>query len=169
VALLGDIDFKKIGSRKRKSGDVGISTGFLYRRNITKLANGAKIDWNSGPVVKGIEKAVLLVNKRGARRVKRMAQGILRRQAYDNGDLYRSIEINRSRYQYGDWIISAGNEKVDYAMHIEAGWYHKRARKRVGAKPGKWVYAVPYMRTSAASTRKWMKPRMEAAIRRVLA
>lgn len=172
MALLTDIDFKKIRASIRPSGDVGIDTGILNRRNITKLAGGAVVDWNSGPVVKAIEKAVLRVNKRGALRVKRLAKGIVKNKAWWSGDLYRSIKMGPSKYSYGDWIVSAGNEKVDYAMHIEAGWYHitSQAKKTRPGKTGggKWIYAQPYMRPAAASTRKWMKRQMENAVRRAI-
>jgi hypothetical protein len=172
VALFGAKDFKKITPGNRKSNVPAVNTNILYRRNITKLAGGAVIDWDSSHVVKGIEKAIAAVNKRGARRVRRIARGMLRGKSFDSGALYKSISIRRSKYDRDDWIVAAGGKKAPYAMHIEAGWYHitSQAKKaRVGKTGGgKWVYAQPYMRPAAASTRKWLKPRMEAAIRRVL-
>ena len=172
MALLGEKDYKKITPGHRKSSWVGVGTNELYRRNITKLAGGAVVDWNSGPVVKGIEKAVLKVNKRGALRVKRLAMGIVRGKSYWSGDLMKSIKVSPSKYSYGDWIVSAGNEKVDYAMHIEAGWYFitsktkKTRRGKTGG--GKWIHAQPYMRPAAASTRKWIKRQMVSEIRRII-
>ena len=172
MALFGESDYKKISPGKRKSSVAGVGTSELYRRNITKLAGGAVVDWDSGPVVKGIEKAVLKVNKRGALRIKRLAMGIIRNKAYWSGDLMKSIKVSPSKYSYGDWVVSAGNEKVDYAMHIEAGWYHitSQAKKTRPGKTGggKWIYAQPYMRPAAASTRKWMKRQMENAVRRAI-
>jgi hypothetical protein len=156
-------------------------SGYLYKRKIEKLAGGAVIDWNSGPVLERIETAIAKVNKRGALRVLRKARGNVKRYAYDDGDLYKSLRIYKSKYQYftggfkerkyTDWVISAGNEKVDYAAHIEMGFYHKKATprsKKAGAKQGKWMYARPYMRSAASNTRKWLRPRMKDAIRRAI-
>ena len=172
MAILGESDYKKITPGHRKSSTVGISTSELYRRNITKLAGGAVVDWNSGPIVKGIEKAVLTVNRRGAMRVKRLAMGIVRNKAYWSGDLMKSIKVSPSKYSYGDWVVSAGNEKVDYAMHIETGWYFitSQTKKTRSGKTGggKWIYAQPYMRPAAASTRKWIERQMVNEIRRVI-
>ena len=55
----------------------------------------------------------------------------------------------------------AGGDTADYAMHVETGRYFKDTGNRVGA--------VPFMRTAAANTRKWLRPRMKDAIRRALA
>ena len=148
-----------------------ISTGFLYRRSIEKLANGATIDWNSGPMLDRLETAIAKVNKRGALRVKRKARSIIRQRAYKTGDLYRSVKAFPSKYQYSgsvklhgrvytEWLIMAGDEKTDYAMHVETGRYFKDTGKRVNA--------VPYMRQAASSTRKWLRPRMKEAIKRAL-
>jgi hypothetical protein len=158
-----------------------ISSGFLYRRKIDKLAGGAVIDWNAGPVVERIEKAIAKVNKRGALRVKRKARSLIRQRAYKSGDLYKSVKVSPSKYQhitgkfkgrtYTDWIITAGGDRADYAGHIELGFYHKSATPRSkmkGAKLGKWMYARPYMRPAAANTRKWLRPRMKEAIRRAI-
>ena len=148
-----------------------ISTGFLYRRRIDKLAGGAIIDWNSGPVIEKIETAIAKVNERGAKRVVRKARGLVRAQAYETGELYKSIKAYPSKYQYSgsiklhgrvytEWVIFAGNETVDYAMHVETGRYFKDTGKRINA--------VPYMRTAASQTRKWLRPRMKDAIKRAL-
>ena len=67
-----------------------ISSGFLYRRSIEKLAGGAVIDWNSGPMLEKLETAIARVNKRGALRVKRKARSIIRQRAYETGALYDS-------------------------------------------------------------------------------
>ena len=172
MAILGERDYKKITPGYRKSSSVSVGTSELYRRNITKLAGGAVVDWDSSKVVKGIEKAVLTVNKRAALRVKRLAMGIVRNKAYWSGDLMKSIKVSPSKYSYGDWVVSAGNEKVDYAMHIETGWYFitSQTKKTRSGKTGggKWIYAQPYMRPAAASTRKWIKRQMVNEIRRVI-
>jgi hypothetical protein len=149
-----------------------ISSGFLFRRKIDKLAGGAVIDWNSGPVLIRIEKAIAKVNKRGALRVKRKARGMIRQRAYETGDLYKSIKAYPSKYQYSgsiklkrrvytEWVIMAGGDSADYAMHVETGRYFKDTKTRVAA--------VPFMRSAAASTRKWLRPRMKDAIRRAIA
>jgi len=148
-----------------------ISSGFLFRRKITKLAGGAVVDWNSGPVIEKIETAIAKVNKRGALRIKRKARGMIRQRAYETGDLYKSIDAYPSKYQYSmsvglgkrvytEWVIMAGNSNVDYAMHVETGRYFKDTKRRVNA--------VPFMRSAAANTRKWLRPRMKDAIRRAL-
>ena len=172
MALFGEKDYKKVSPGKRKSSWVGVGTDEVYRRHITELAGGAVVDWNSGPVVKGIEKAVLKVNRRAALRIKRLAMGIVRNKAYWSGDLMKSFKVSPSKYSYGDWIVSAGNKKVDYAMHIETGWYFitsQTKKTRVGKTGGgKWIRAQPYMRPAAASTRKWMKRQMINEIRRVI-
>ena len=149
-----------------------ISSGFLFRRKIEKLAGGAVIDWNSGPVIEKIEGAIARVNKRGALRVKRKARSIVMQRAYETGALMQSIKAMPSRYKYSgsvglkkqvytEWIIMAGGDTADYAMHVETGRYFKDTGNRVGA--------VPFMRTAAANTRKWLRPRMKDAIRRALA
>jgi len=148
-----------------------ISSGFLYRRKIDKLAGGAVVDWNSGPVIAKIEDAIAKVNKRGALRVKRKARSLIRQRAYETGDLYKSVKAFPSKYQfsgsiklkgrvYTEWLIMAGNDQVDYAGHVELGRYFKDTGTR--------VEKVPYMRSAAANTRKWLRPRMKDAIRRAL-
>ena len=143
----------------------------LYRRDIEKLAGGAVIDWNSGPVLKRIEIAVAKVNKRGALRVKRKARSIVRSRAYKTGDLYNTIKEIPSKHQsikthgkgYADWLIMAGDERTGkalYASAVEKGRYFKKAGTRIDA--------VPFMRQAASNTRKWLKPRMKAAIRQAI-
>ena len=77
-----------------------ISSGFLFRRKIEKLAGGAVIDWNSGPVIEKIEGAIAKVNKRGALRVKRKARSIVMQRAYETGALMQSIKAMPSKYNY---------------------------------------------------------------------
>jgi hypothetical protein len=143
----------------------------LYRRKIEKLAGGAVIDWNSGPVLKRIETAIAKVNKRGALRVMRKARGMVRNRAYETGNLYQSIKAVPSKYQYSgsvklqgrvytEWLIIAGGSTADYAMHVETGRYFKDSGTRIAA--------VPYMRSAASNTRKWLRPRMKDAIRRAI-
>ena len=142
--------------------------GFLYKRTIDKLVGGGKIDWNSGPVLRKIENTIAKVNKRGALRIKRKARSIVRMRAYDTGALMKSINAYPSKFEfsgsvkysrkiYTEWVIGAGNEKVDYAGHVELGRYFKDTGKRIAA--------VPFMRQAAADTRRWMRPRMVAALR----
>lgn len=149
-----------------------ISSGFLFRRKIDKLAGGAVVDWDSSIVLDKIEGAIARMNKRGALRVKRKARSIIRQRAYETGALYKSVNAYPSKYQYSgsaklhgqvytEWVIMAGGEGADYAMHVETGRYFKDTNSRVAA--------VPYMRSAAANTRKWMRPRMKDAIRRALA
>ena len=148
-----------------------ISTGFLYRRKIDKLAGGAKIDWNSGPMLERIETAIATVNKRGSLRVKRKARGLIRQRAYDTGALYKSVKAFPSKYQYSgsiklhgrvytEWLIIAGGDSADYAGDVELGRYFKSTGTRVAA--------IPFMRSAAANTRKWLRPRMKDAIRRAI-
>ena len=61
---------------------------------------------------------------------------------------------------YTEWLIMAGNDQIDYAMHVETGRYFEETGKRVNA--------VPFMRQAASSTRKWLRPRMKEAIKRAL-
>jgi len=142
--------------------------GWLYRRQIDKLVGGAVIDWNSGPVVKKIEDVMAKMNKRGALRIKRKARSIVKMRAYDTGALMKSIMAYESKFGYSasisyqkklryDWIVYAGNENVDYAGHVELGRYFQDTGNRVAA--------VPFMRQAAADTRRWMRPRMKAALR----
>ena len=149
-----------------------ISSGFLYRRKIDKLVGGAVVDWNSGPVLEKMEIAIAKMNKRGALRVKRKARSIVRSRAYDTGALYRSINVRPSKYQYSgsvglkrkvytEWLIMAGGDTADYVMHVETGKYFKDTNTRIAA--------VPFMRQAAANTRKWMRPRMKAALQRAIA
>ena len=134
-----------------------IDSGFLYRRTIDKLVGGGKIDWNSGPVLKKIEETIAKVNKRGALRIKRKARSIVRMRAYDTGALMKSINVKPSKYQYSgsvglgrkiytEWIIGAGDNKVDYAGHVELGRYFQDTGRRIAA--------VPFMRQAAADTRR---------------
>lgn len=154
-----------------------ISSGFLFRRKIDKLAGGAVVDWDSGPVVEKIETAIAKMNHRGALRVKRKARSILAPHKR-SGDLSKSIKAYPSKYQYSagigyqkkiytEWVIYAGNEKVDYAGHVELGWatFYDKERTDFKARSN----AIPFMRSAAADTRKWMRPRMVAAIKRALA
>jgi len=146
-----------------------IDSGFLYQRKIDKLVGGGRIDWNCGPVLKKIEETIAKVNKRGALRIKRKARSIVRMRAYDTGALMKSINAYPSKHQYSmstglsrriysEWVISAGNEdEVDYARLVEVGRYFKNSGNRVPA--------VPFMRQAAADTRRWMRPRMKAALR----
>ena len=144
------------------------SEGWLYKRTIDKLVGGGKIDWNSGPVLRKIEDTIAKVNKRGALRIKRKARSIVKMRAYDTGALMNSIKVHVSKFGYSasvayqkkaryDWVIYAGNEKVDYAGHVELGRYFKDTGRRVAA--------VPFMRQAAADTRRWMRPRMASALR----
>ena len=132
----------------------------IYRRQITKLAGGAVIDWNSGPVLKKIERAVAKTNKRGALRVKRKAISMVRKRAYETGALMKSIKMASSKYSKLDSIVMAGGDDVPYARAIERGRFFKEAGTRIAP--------VPFMRQAAADTRKWMKPRMKEAIRRAI-
>ena len=145
-----------------------IDSGFLYRRTIDKLVGGGEIDWNSGPVLRKIEDTIAKVNKRGALRIKRKARSIVRMRAYDTGALMNSINAWPSKYEYSgsikygrkiytEWVIGAGNNKVDYAGHVELGRYFQDTGRRVAA--------IPFLRQAAADTRKWMRPRMKAALR----
>jgi len=142
--------------------------GFLYQRTIDKLVGGGKIDWNSGPVLRKIEDTIAKVNKRGALRIKRKARSIVRMRAYDTGALMNSINAWPSKFQYSgsvryskkvytEWVIGAGNNKVDYAGHVELGRYFQDTGRRIAA--------VPFMRQAAADTRRWMRPRMKSALR----
>ena len=151
--------------------DQRISSGFLYKRTIDKLAGGAVIDWNSGPVLERIESAIAKVNKRGALRVKRKARSIIRQRAYETGDLYQSVKAYPSKYQYRgsiklggrvytEWLIIAGGDTADYVGHVELGRYNEDTGTRVAA--------VPFMRSAAANTRKWLRPRMKEALRRAI-
>jgi len=144
---------------------------WLFKRKIDKLAGGAVVDWNSGPVVEKIEKAIARENKRGAYKLMGNARMIVKQQAYDTGALMRSITAAPSKFGYSasvsyqkkvmiKWVVWAGNENIDYAGHVELGRYFKDAGTRVPA--------VPYMRSAAAKTRKWLRPRMKEAIRRAL-
>ena len=141
---------------------------WLYKRKIDKLVGGAKIDWNSAPVLRKIEETMAAVNKRGALRLRRKARSIVRMRAYDTGALMKTIKAYESRWGYKasvgyqkkahyDWVIYAGSDKVDYAGHVELGRYFEDTGKRVAA--------VPFMRQAAADTRRWMRPRMKAALR----
>jgi hypothetical protein len=146
-----------------------VDSGFLYQRKIDKLVGGGRIDWNSGPVLKKIEETIAAVNKRGALRIKRKARSIVRQRAYDTGALMKSINAYPSKHQYSastglsrkiysEWVISAGDEdEVDYARLVEVGRYFKNTGNRVAA--------VPFMRQAAADTRRWMRPRMIAALK----
>ena len=145
-----------------------IDSGFLYRRKIDKIVGGGKIDWNSGPVLRKIEETIAKVNKRGALRIKRKARSIVRMRAYDTGALMKSINAYPSKHQYSvstglsrkiysEWVISAGGDNADYAMHVETGRYFENTNNRVAA--------VPFMRQAAADTRRWMRPRMVSALR----
>jgi len=148
-----------------------IDSRFLYQRTIDKLVGGGKIDWNSGPVLRKIEDTIAKVNKRGALRIKRKARSIVRMRAYDTGALMKSINAYPSKHQYSastglrrkiysEWVISAGDDEkdgVDYARLVEVGRYFKNTGNRVAA--------VPFMRQAAADTRRWMRPRMAAALR----
>ena len=145
-----------------------IDSGFLYRRTIDKLVGGGKIDWNSGPVLRKIEETIAKVNKRGALRIKRKARSIVRMRAYDTGALMKSINAYPSKYQYSagtvfsrkiysEWVIVAGGDSADYSMHVETGRYFEDTNNRVAA--------VPFMRQAAADTRRWMRPRMKAALK----
>lgn len=132
----------------------------LYRRKIEKIVGGAVVDWNCGPVLKKMERAITKVNKRGALRVKRKARGMVKQRAYKSGALMSSINMMPSKYQDTDWLVKAGGDTADYVMHVETGRYFKDTNTRVAA--------VPFMRTAAASTRKWLRPRMKAALQRAI-
>ena len=62
-----------------------LSTGFLYRRRIEKIAGGAKIDWNAKPVIDKLEAAIARTNKRGALKLKRTMRTYIAQRAYDTG------------------------------------------------------------------------------------
>lgn len=145
--------------------------GFLYKRKIDKIVGGARVDWNSGPVVRRIEDTIAKMNRKAAFRLKAVAKVIVRQRAYDTGDLHRSIGTAVSKYEYSgfarfykkvhsEWLVWAGNSEVDYAGHVELGRYFKNSGTRVAA--------VPYMRKAAANTRKWLRPKMKAALKRAI-
>ena len=142
--------------------------GWLYQRKIDKLVGGGKIDWNSGPVLRKIEETISAVNKRGVLRLKRKEISIVRSRAYDTGALMKTIKVYESKFGYSasvsfqkkarySWVLYAGSDDVDYAGHVELGRYFKDTGKRVAA--------VPFMRQAAADTRRWLRPRMKAALR----
>ena len=104
----------------------------------------------------------------GALRIKRKARSIVRMRAYDTGALMKSINVKPSKYQYSgsaglgrkiytEWLIMAGGDSADYVGHVELGRYFKDTGRRVAA--------VPFMRQAAADTRRWLRPRMVAALR----
>ena len=140
----------------------------LFQRKIDKLTGGAVVDWDDRAFRRKLYDTISKVNNRGALRLKRKAKSIVRQHAYDTGALYRSIQVHRSKHQsmaaFGrdhkvatDWILYAGDDEVDYVGHVELGRYFKDTRKRIAA--------VPFMRQAAADTRRWMRPRMIAALR----
>jgi len=138
-----------------------------FRRRVDKIA-GARVDWNAAPVVERIEGAIEGTNRRAAKRVKRLARATVLSEAFETGALYRSIEAYPSRYDRPlvlkraniNWIVSAGNDQVDYPMHVETGRYFKESGNR--------VKAVPFMRRAAASTRRWVRKVMPLAIKNAL-
>ena len=145
-----------------------IDNKFLFQRTIDKLVGGAKIDWNSGPVLRKIEDTIAKVNKRGALRIKRKARSIVRMRAYDTGALMNTINVKPSQFQFGgagvvqgkvytEWLVMAGGDEAPYVGHVELGRYFKDTGNRVAA--------VPFMREAAADTRRWMRPRMISALR----
>lgn len=153
--------------------------GILYRRKIQKVVGGAKIDWNSGPVLKKIETTIAKMNALAALKTKRKAMRLV---PYASGDLHDSIEAYPSKYTDAgfffrhykaikvDWIVSAGSNEIDYAAKVELGWGKFKKGYKKGSKEG-WLYgaqARPFMRPAAAYARKWLRRRMKDAIRRAL-
>ena len=140
----------------------------LFQRRIEKLVGGAVIDWDDKAFRIKLYDAISKVNHRGALKLKRKARSIVRMRAYDTGALMRSIKVYQSKYQsmaaFGrghkvatDWIISAGGDDAPYVGHVELGRYFKDTGRRIAA--------VPFMRQASADTRRWMRPRMIAALR----
>ena len=165
--------------------DSRVYGGFLYQRKIDKLVGGGKIDWNSGPVLRKIEDTIAAVNSAAARRIERVAKMNV---PVKSGDLRDTIKAYPSKYNYSgsvglgrrvysEWVISAGNEEVDYARLVEVGWArHERdsTGKHILDSDDKkiFMYAAQgkgFMRKAAANARKWtrreMVSRLKAAIK----
>lgn len=145
--------------------------GLLFKRKVTKLANGARIEWDDVKVRKKIYRAIEKTNARGARKLGRVARSIVRQRAYNTGALFRSIKSGPikhppmkifGRYKRAGfaWFVSAGGDMAPYVLSVEAGRYFKETGNRVPA--------VPFMRRASALTRKWLRPRMIDAIKRAI-
>jgi hypothetical protein len=155
--------------------------GFLYQRKIDKLVGGGRIDWNSGPVLRKIEGTVAAVNSAAARRIERVAKMFV---PVKSGDLKDTIKAYPSKYNYSgsvglgrkvysEWVVSAGNEEVDYARSVEVGWAkfeRDSGGQHIKDAEGKNIFmhaakGKGFMRKAAANARKWTRREMISRLR----
>ena len=163
------------------AADSRVYGGFLYQRKIDKLVGGGEIDWNSGPVLRKIEDTIAAVNSATARRIERVAKMNV---PVKSGDLRDTIKAYPSKYNYSgsvglgrkvysEWVVSAGNEEVDYARLVEVGWARferDSGGEHIKDAEGKniFMYAAQgkgFMRRAAANARKWARREMVSRLR----
>jgi hypothetical protein len=129
--------------------------GFLFKRSVKKLVEGAELEWRGDETVAVVNSILERIGKVGAAMVARTARRIVAAKAYNTGDLRDSIKAEKSRYRnpievgspVTEYLITAGdNQDVDYAFQVETGRYYKDTETRVPA--------VPFMRGSFSKNKR---------------
>ena len=142
--------------------------GFLHKSSLKKFVGkeGYQLDWNDKDIIRKLDNEINKIVKVGARGVGALAKSMV---PVDSGDLRSSIDVRKSQYQksgvlnrraYVEWLISAGDNQVDYASHVELGRYFKDSGKRIPA--------VPFIRRPLSIMRKKMRRLFINRLRRIL-
>ena len=129
--------------------------GFLFKRSVKKLVEGAELEWRGDETVAVVDSVLARVARIGSALVAGTAKAIVSSKAYNTGDLYRSIDVEKSRYRnpievgrpVTEYLITAGDDKdIDYAFQVEAGRYYEETGTRVPA--------VPFMRQAFSKNKR---------------
>lgn len=142
--------------------------GFLHKSSLEKFVGkeGYELRWNDKELIRKLDNEVDKIVTIGAKAVGVLAKNMV---PIESGALRDSINVRKSQYEksgilnrraYVEWIVSAGDTKVDYAAHIELGRYFEEAGTRI---PG-----IPFIRRPLATMRKKMRRLFINRLRRIL-
>jgi hypothetical protein len=144
----------------------------ITKRELKKFVRskfGYELDFDATDILGKIETEISKAAETGAKAISVGAKGNIRPHNV-TGKLYRTIKVQPSKFVSGiglinrrahlEWLVKAGDNEVDYAMHVETGWYNE--------KTGKRSPAIPFMRTAIARARQLVRNLFISRLKRIL-